>query len=372
MRGLSLVELMVALALGLILMAGALNLFVGTRQSQKSLEMLGDVQESGRIAANIMGYAVRMAGSLGLTYPLSPVKVTSVTGLKPNITNNCFNATNQAFDWATALAMPPSGETTPALFGEDNVPSRGPQVFTNCGLSDVQPGSDILAATYIDPDTEVLTADPNNPTALNPVLDSLLSQNGLFFLSGASGGVIFQCRNTSGRNCANALLNCSAGVSRVDCARQLTNNSAVTAFYRVRTQTFYIRSWSAAQGDGIPTLMRARISNGAVITEPLVEGIANLKVTYGIDNNDDNYPDQFKTAAQMPRLYSATGLATDWSKIKAIKLDILTRSITTDPRRGSGTQTFYAGDANISIPQKNLARVFSTTVTARNTRAYGG
>ena len=345
MQGLSLVELMVALALGLVLMTGAISLFIGTRQSQKSLEMLGDVQESGRIAANIMDYAIRMAGGLGLTYSLSPVRVTSVGTLQPNISNNCFSTASQAFDWATALAIPPSGEKTPAVFGENNVGNGGPNVFSGCGLSDVQPGTDILSVTYADP---------------TPVAASNLQAKGLYIHSGVGGGVIFQCPNgTSGTSCASLLTDKRADASG-------------TAYFPIESQIFYVRSWSATQGDNIPTLMRARISGGSVIAEPLVEGVASLQVTYGIDNNDDNYPDQYKSAAQMPALSSAAGLATDWSKIKAVKLEILTQSITTDPRRGSGNTTYTPGDASISIPTRNLARVFSTTVTTRNARAYGG
>jgi type IV pilus assembly protein PilW len=61
-RGLTLVEIMVALTLGLVLIAGLLQLFVGTRQSYRTQENLSRVQENGRYALEFISRAVRIAG----------------------------------------------------------------------------------------------------------------------------------------------------------------------------------------------------------------------------------------------------------------------------------------------------------------------
>lgn len=59
-RGLTLVEIMVALVISLFLLAGLLQLFVGTRQSSRVQENLSRVQENGRFAIDYLGRIVRL------------------------------------------------------------------------------------------------------------------------------------------------------------------------------------------------------------------------------------------------------------------------------------------------------------------------
>lgn len=61
-RGLTLVEIMVALVISLFLLAGLLQMFIGTRQSSKVQENLSRVQETGRFAIDFLGRNIRLAG----------------------------------------------------------------------------------------------------------------------------------------------------------------------------------------------------------------------------------------------------------------------------------------------------------------------
>lgn len=61
-RGLTLVEIMVALVISLFLLAGLLQMFIGTRQSSRVQENLSRVQETGRFAIDFIGRIVRLAG----------------------------------------------------------------------------------------------------------------------------------------------------------------------------------------------------------------------------------------------------------------------------------------------------------------------
>lgn len=64
-HGLSLVELMVAMTVGLFLTAGILSLFIGTKQSYRTNEALAVVQEDGRYQLERLATDLRQAGSLG-------------------------------------------------------------------------------------------------------------------------------------------------------------------------------------------------------------------------------------------------------------------------------------------------------------------
>lgn len=63
-RGFSLIELMIALTIGLILVAGAAAVFVGSRQTFRTQESLAQVQETGRLLSFMVYPYVRQAGYL--------------------------------------------------------------------------------------------------------------------------------------------------------------------------------------------------------------------------------------------------------------------------------------------------------------------
>jgi type IV pilus assembly protein PilW len=61
-RGLSLVELMVAMAIGLVITVVIANLFLGTKQSYRLQDDVSRIQENARFAAQVLERTVRLAG----------------------------------------------------------------------------------------------------------------------------------------------------------------------------------------------------------------------------------------------------------------------------------------------------------------------
>ncbi|MQM39532.1 hypothetical protein KBTX_03561 [wastewater metagenome] len=61
-QGLTLIELMIALVLGLMLSAGAVQLFIANKQSYRLQDALARVQENGRFAVHRLSRDIRMAG----------------------------------------------------------------------------------------------------------------------------------------------------------------------------------------------------------------------------------------------------------------------------------------------------------------------
>lgn len=62
LRGLSLIEMMVAMVLGLFLIGGVLSVFVSTRQANRSTDGLSRLQENARVAFEMMARELRAAG----------------------------------------------------------------------------------------------------------------------------------------------------------------------------------------------------------------------------------------------------------------------------------------------------------------------
>lgn len=67
-QGLSLVELMVALVLGLILMTGIIQVFLSSKQTYSTNEAMARMQENGRFALEFMSRSARLAGYIEPIY----------------------------------------------------------------------------------------------------------------------------------------------------------------------------------------------------------------------------------------------------------------------------------------------------------------
>lgn len=72
-NGLSLVELMIAITLGLILMTGVIQLFISSRESFQAQQSTSGIQESGRLASEFINRDLRMAGFTGFRGRMSAI-----------------------------------------------------------------------------------------------------------------------------------------------------------------------------------------------------------------------------------------------------------------------------------------------------------
>ena len=86
-HGLSLVELLVAMTVGLLLTAGVLTVFVNSKQTYRVQDNLSHLQENGRFALILLGNALRMAGyktdpinDTRLVFPTGAIYGTDTTG----------------------------------------------------------------------------------------------------------------------------------------------------------------------------------------------------------------------------------------------------------------------------------------------------
>jgi type IV pilus assembly protein PilW len=112
--GLSLVELMVALVLGLILMFGIIQVFFASKQTYITNEAMARLQENGRFALEFMSRSARLAGYIEPVYtgnkPLSLVRPLSASACEgqPGIpTELCTsNGAGNASDSVSFIMQP--------------------------------------------------------------------------------------------------------------------------------------------------------------------------------------------------------------------------------------------------------------------------
>lgn len=91
-----------------------------------------------------------------------------------------------------------------------------------------------------------------------------------------------------------------------------------------------------AESQGQPALMCA---TGAA-TEPLVEGVENFQVLYGVDADNDSISDRYLRADQL--IVSGNDAATkaNWQRVRSVKIGLILRS-NVGATQEAATQTFY-------------------------------
>ncbi|WP_259759270.1 PilW family protein [Pseudomonas sp. GCEP-101] len=115
-RGLSMIELMIALLLSTLLLLGVLQMFSNSSASDKTSSALTRVQDSGRVVLDLVATDARRAGYQGCQLPSSVVTVsngvkfprdavTTTNGVNTSVTFNYATTTT------TSVAMPGINKT---------------------------------------------------------------------------------------------------------------------------------------------------------------------------------------------------------------------------------------------------------------------
>jgi len=116
-RGLSLIELLVAIALGGLLMGGAISLFVNNRATYEITNDMARLQENARFALQLLTRDIRMAGYVGCVNDLT--KVNDNIGLNEgrlaNFTHGIEGFESGAAAWSPS---PHTGEGEAVIAGD--------------------------------------------------------------------------------------------------------------------------------------------------------------------------------------------------------------------------------------------------------------
>lgn len=151
-RGLSLIELMIAMTLSLLLMLGVMQIFLSSKQTYIATEGLSRVQENGRFAMTFLSYDIRNAGYKGEC--LSSIK-------------NISTSTDERYTLDAALYGIDSTQSAPAWFtanrdnGTDAILLKHAASNTGVTLSATTANSlTTTAAAGIKKDSFLVIADP--------------------------------------------------------------------------------------------------------------------------------------------------------------------------------------------------------------------
>jgi type IV pilus assembly protein PilW len=291
--GFTLVEIMVALTLGMIVIAALVIVFSNASATRKEVDRTSRQIENGHYAVQVLADEMRHAGYFAEFKP----DVLATPATKPD---PCATA---IADLKAALALQVQGYDNPA---SASIPA--------C-LSDVRAGTDILVVRRTSTCVRGAT-DCEGAVAGTP-----------YFQASLCGSAAELASNDSSNWYALDTAEASLTRTKRDCA-------TVADVHRYVTRIYFVANNDLA-GDGIPTLKRAELGAGAggataFKIVPLVEGVENLQIEFGIDVDNDGAPDVFTAD---PDSYACAGSAcvANWRNVMAARLNLLVRSTETTP-----------------------------------------
>lgn len=342
-RGFSLIELMIAITIGLFLISGMALIFVNSVQSRTELDKSSRQIENGRYAAQALREDVELAGFYGDYLPPLPT-----TGISPG-----------PVGWTTpdpcALVLNNMGFNVPAT-SPISVPvgiygySGTTALPTTCDayISNRKSGTDALVVRRVSTAALKIDADENGSADTTVTNDdgtagvSYASLGGSYYLqvSNCSDEQPAKTAFVMDRNTANFTLHRVRPMG----TPATCSTGALSPLRKYMVRIFYISTCNdcSGSGDGIPTLMTADLTGststctdpaaicGSLTVLPVAEGIENLQFEYGLDDNLDGVPDRFvtdpsdTTTNALPVTVPAT--ASNWQNVVAVKIFLLARN----------------------------------------------
>lgn len=313
--GLSLIELMVSLLLGLLVTGAAISMFVSNSQTYRATESLSRVQENARIAFELMARDIREAGATPCSRNI-PVA---------NVINNPAN--NWWSNWGNGLIGYENGALPASLAGTDAIELlRG----SSTGAS-VRSHNPTAASMDVTPGAHGFVADD-----ILMVCD--YRQASIFQMTGpnanpiTSGNIVHNTGNSTPGNCTKGL-----GFP-IQCTTNGTSYAYGVNSMVVRMQAS--RWYVAANGRGGNSLFRVALRNaGAGVPEEVVEGVNNMQVTYLLPGNNS-----YVNATAIP--------AARWREVQSVRVELV-----------------LAGQENVDADGSRIARGMRHTVNIRNRSA---
>ena len=339
-HGFSLVELMVALTIGLIILSSVSMLFVSSKKTYTTQDRLARLQENARFAMQFIIKDLRLTGYYGC---VDEINADSVSNTLNSSTSFAYNAQIplEGLNSAAGTWYPSGSATLPS-----GIASGTDAIAIRMG--------DASSSVYID------TEMPNSSAELKVNSVTGFNTGDIIMVSDCTSTDIMQI--TQVQTSSVKLQHNPGGGSSPGNSTQKLSKAYSPSGNGTRVMKFMTRQYFIATGaSGNPALWRQ--DNTATPVE-LVDGIESLQVLYGKDTDSDRIPNLYLQAG-------AAGLqsAADWSSVVSVRIGILARTVNDkDTYIDSGTYDVDGDSANdfTASGDHNKRRIFQAAVQLRN------
>lgn len=335
-QGLTLVELMIAMTIGLLLLGGIIAIMISSRQTYRVNEALSRMQDNARYAFQLMSRDIRMAGYFGCV------------GSDVTPTNNLETPTSYLWDFSKAIQ---GYESTSASAWS---PAPDSSVLSPLGGADIIVVRGVLGDGSSGP-TKVVDQPGGTPPGsadLKVAANSGLIAGDVVMVTDCLAAAVFQVTNFNPASTGfdNVVHNSGsiAGIVPGNSTKALGQEYTGGEILKVSTRAYYLRN----NADGRPALYR---KTGLADAEELVEGVENMQIEYGEDTNGDFTAD----------VYSKADAVTSMNKVVSVRIRLLMQTI--DDNIASEKQPYIYNSATATTPDdRRLRQVYSTVITLRN------
>jgi type IV pilus assembly protein PilW len=338
-RGFSLVELMVAITIGLIILVSVSGIFITSKTSYNVQDRLARLQENARFAMLYIMKDLRMAGYYGCVPEFNA----------STLSNSLNTPAGMAFQLTAPLEGLKAGAAAWLPTGSVSVPTG------------MVSGSDAIAMVLANSSDASLGLTAEMADVTDPVTvaaTTLVKKGDVVTVADCAHTDVFQITdvNPSGSNVVleHAV---SASPAPGNATGSLGKTYSPTGGKLIKF--VYRRYYIGTGASGVPALFR----DGTEGPQELVEGIERMRILYGEDKSTP--PDG------IPDIYVTPDLVTDWGKVLSVRVGILAVTTSDKAEAGDIDTTSYDidGDNNTDFTapgDRNKRRVFLATVMLRN------
>ncbi|MDR3419097.1 MAG: PilW family protein [Nevskia sp.] len=309
-RGYSIIELLVATTLGLVILAGVLQVFINTKQGYQVQQSAGRFQENSRFAIEYLSRYILLADFWD--------------GVEPNFINFTSGASP-----SSGTACPSSGLNSwvvnPAngIYGYAGGSSTSASSLTEpqaCIGSGYVPYSDVLVVRFANPEIYTPTACLSGGSIGNCLAVSCPNGDPVAASSSVHGGYWVRSQIGSRAEIFNAATETQV---QNDLSGEYCNG---VLNYQYQTIIFYLQNID--NGEGLaPTLTMLTVQGTQMVQQPIVDGVEMLKFEYGVDTDNDQVVNQFLPANSVVA----------WSQVISVRISMVVRGDTIDNYKDSQT-----------------------------------
>jgi type IV pilus assembly protein PilW len=319
-KGFTLVEMMVSLFIGMFILASVMFTFVSMKVTTKDTIAIGDLQEAGRLAINIMQRDIEQVGFWGTFYEDSFTAANTTTLANPAV--DCYDTVNNG--------------SFPDITSDSNFRSIYAMTSTgakalNC-IDESLENTDILQIKFLQGDP-LSQADTANTASDENYF--IAEQERAKFARGSLVG------------------------------EDINSNATIWPYshniYYISEETYEIDTKTVT----LPVLMRKRLSSNVIVEDIIMEGVENIRYVFGLDYDSDGRVDGYRSIDNIQ--------LADWEnrkRILTVQIFLLVRTLQEDPGLTLTNQTYTLGedaDARVLTFDDNYRRaVFTTTIRLNN------
>jgi type IV pilus assembly protein PilW len=384
-RGVTLIELMIAMVISTIVLLGVATVYSSTKRSYKVQEEMARLQENARYAFNAMAGDIRGAGFVGCNPKITSLLDETDAAFDPALYD--FQAGVDGWEYTATTTAPGNTYTITSLTNTGSASDWAGADWDNNGTGDDLPnvltgrvliGTDVLLTKSSDPETyedpatcadgsvlRLRGANPPNATAMTFNCRTNVEQGQIVFFGNCDRADVFQ----NGATSKSVNLNRNAGVAG-NRPGNVNPASVNWSQYCENCQVYAARGIAYFIGNGAgnePALFRYDYSMGAsgATFDELVEGVENMQILYGEDLNtgdEDVQPTQYVTADNI----------TNPDNVVSVRISLLVRTPQelNRPQAPSNHRLLGVDDATAvditTLSDRRIRKVFTTTVYMRN------